>query len=139
MARSSAQQTEIEADQVDVPRVLVVDDDRSLREIFGDALRQSGYEVRTASSGRTALSVLEAGWVPCVIFLDLRMPDMDGWELSRHLRTDDRWRNIRIVVVAAHARIDREASSIGAAAWLQKPFDLARLDQQARALCRGCE
>lgn len=139
MARSSAQQNDIDSGEVHVPRILVVDDDRSLREIFSDALRQSGYEVRTASSGRTALNVLEAGWVPCVIFLDLRMPDMDGWELSRLIRGDDRWRNIRIVVVAAHARIDREASSIGAEAWLQKPFDLSRLDQQARALCRGCE
>jgi DNA-binding response OmpR family regulator len=44
---------------------------------------------------------------------------------------------VRIVVVAAHFRIDREAAEIGASAWLQKPFDLRRLEQQARTLCHG--
>jgi CheY-like chemotaxis protein len=63
------------------------------------------------------------------------MPGMDGWELSRRLQADDRWRDVPVVVVAAHFRIDREAAEIGASSWLQKPFDLARLDEETKALC----
>lgn len=123
------------APQANHPRVLVVDDDDALREIYVDALAGSGYDVRSAADGAAALRLMESGWQPCVIFLDLRMPGMDGWELARRVRSDDRWRDIRIVVVAAHFRIDREAAEIGASAWLQKPFDLGRLEQHARRLC----
>lgn len=119
------------------PRILVVDDDDALREIYVDALSEGGYEVRQAGDGAAALRILEDGWTPCVVFLDLRMPGMDGWELARRLRADDRWKDARIVVVAAHFRIDREAAEIGASAWLQKPFDLARLEHHARTLCCG--
>ncbi|HEY7848133.1 MAG TPA: response regulator [Candidatus Limnocylindria bacterium] len=116
-------------------QVLVVEDDPALREIFAGALRGYGHDVRVAGDGAEALRRLENGWAPCVVFLDLRMPGMDGWELSRRLRSDDRWRDVPVVVVAAHFRIDREAAEIGAAAWLQKPFDLARLDEETKALC----
>jgi len=62
---------------------------------------------------------------------------MNGWELARRIRSSERWKHIRIVVIAAHIQIDREAREIGAAAWLQKPFDLSRLEQHASSLCRG--
>ena len=117
-------------------QVLVVEDDPSLREIYAGALRAYGHEVRTAADGTAALATLNNGWQPCVVFLDLRMPGMDGWELSRRLREDERWSSLPVVVVAAHFRIDQEAAEIGAAAWLQKPFDLARLDEETRARCQ---
>jgi|RhiMetdeSRZDD1v2_1073273.scaffolds.fasta_scaffold62833_4 CheY-like chemotaxis protein len=116
-------------------QVLVVEDDPALREIYAGALRGYGHDVRTAGDGAEALERLKNGWEPCVVFLDLRMPGMDGWELSRRLQADDRWRDVPVVVVAAHFRIDREAAEIGASSWLQKPFDLARLDEETKALC----
>ena len=118
-----------------LPRILVVDDDDALREIYADSLAGSGFDVRSAHDGATALEILEDGFRPCLMFLDLRMPGMDGWELARRIRADERWRDMRIVVVAAHFRIDREAAEIGASAWLQKPFDLTRLEHHARRLC----
>lgn len=118
-----------------VIRALVVEDDPALRGIYGDALRQFGHEVQVAADGREALSVMESGWTPCVVFLDLRMRGMDGWELARRIRANPAWNSVRLVVVAAHVRIDREAREVGAAAWLQKPFDLDRLDEQAQAMC----
>lgn len=117
-------------------RVLVVEDDPSLREIYAGALLGYGHDVRTAVDGTEALDRLENGWVPCVVFLDLRMPGMDGWELSRRLRADTRWRDLSLIVVAAHFRIDQEAAEIGADGWLQKPFDLARLDEETRVRCQ---
>ena len=116
-------------------QVLVVEDDPALREIYAGALRGYGHEVRTAGDGAEALERLQNGWAPCVVFLDLRMPGMDGWELSRRLHADERWSELPVVVVAAHFRIDKEAAEIGAASWLQKPFDLARLDEETKALC----
>jgi CheY-like chemotaxis protein len=114
---------------------MVVEDDAALRSIFADALRDFGHEVRTAPDGASAMQILEQGWSPCVVFLDLRMPGMDGWEFARRLRADVRWQGIKIVVVAAHFQVDREARDVGADAWLQKPVDLWRLDEQARAQC----
>jgi CheY-like chemotaxis protein len=116
-------------------QVLVVDDDASLREIYAEALREHGHDVRTAADGKAALKLLQNGWKPCIVFLDLRMPGMDGWELSRRLREDERYQALPVVVVAGHLLIEHEAAQIGAAAWLRKPFDLERLDQQTRALC----
>ena len=121
----------------DEHRVLVVEDDPALREIYAGALRGFGHEVRTASDGGAALDALSNGWAPCVVFLDLRMPGMDGWEFSRRLRADTRWGEVRVVVVAAHFRIDQEAAEIGADGWLQKPFDLVRLDEETRAQCQN--
>jgi CheY-like chemotaxis protein len=71
-----------------------------------------------------------------VVFLDLRMPGVDGWELSRQMRERTGWSAIPVVVLAAHYRIDREARDVGAVAWLQKPFDLHRLEDVARSACR---
>lgn len=113
-------------------RAMVVEDDPALRGIYGDALRDFGHEVRTARDGRAALDILDSGWTPDVVFLDLRMPGMDGWEFARRLRAMPGLDGMRLVIVAAHVQIDREAREVGADAWLQKPFDLARLDEQAR-------
>jgi CheY-like chemotaxis protein len=118
-----------------VCRVLVVEDDPALREIYANALAEFGHDARSAADGTAALQILSDGFEPCVVFLDLRMPGMDGWEMVRRMRADDRWREIPVIVVAAHFRIASEARELGAAAWLQKPFDLAQLDQQARAFC----
>lgn len=117
-------------------RVLVIEDDPALREIYAGSLLERGHSVRTAANGTHALERLGDDWTPCVIFLDLRMPGMDGWEFARQLRANERLKELPIVVVAAHFRIDQEAREIGAAAWLQKPFDLSRLDEQLDALCQ---
>ena len=116
-------------------RVLLVEDDPALRQVYAGSLSEFGYVVRTAGDGAAALNQLTDGWTPCVVFLDLRMPGMDGWEFARRLHAEDRWKDLPIVVVAAHFRIDQEAREIGAAAWLQKPFDLNRMDEQIKRLC----
>jgi two-component system phosphate regulon response regulator PhoB len=117
-------------------RILVVEDDPGLRAVYAETLELSGYEVRRAADGAEALAILSSGWTPCVVFLDLRMPGVDGWELSRQMRERTGWSGIPVVVLAAHYRIDREAREVGAVAWLQKPFDLHRLEDVARSACR---
>jgi CheY-like chemotaxis protein len=67
-------------------RILLVDDDADLLELYELYFAMHGNTVRTATSGRDALGIVET-WPPHVALLDVRMPDMDGFELIRTLRT----------------------------------------------------
>ena len=104
-------------------RVLVVDDDPSIRELLSTALEEDGYEVVPAVNGQDALAVCER-WRPDVIVLDLMMPVMDGWTFAKRLRERD---EIPIVVLSAATDLARHAKTIGAAAVIGKPFDLDQL------------
>ena len=103
--------------------ILVVEDDPDLRLVHSEILMQEGYPVLTAADGVEALEVVERSGA-AVILLDLRMPRMNGWDLAARLRQHARWREIPLVVVAAHYRIADEAAAIGARAWLHKPVSI---------------
>src|SRR5687767_2508159 len=81
-------------------RVLVVDDDPSLREILHTALTDEGYEAQTATDGNHALATLRI-WRPDLIVLDLMMPGMSGWSFRRALLADASLASIPVVVVTA--------------------------------------
>jgi len=104
-------------------RVLVVDDDASIRELLSTVLEDDGYEVVPAANGEDALAVC-ARWRPDVIVLDLMMPVMDGWTFAKRLRERD---DIPIVVLSAANDLDRHAKSVGAREVIGKPFDLDQL------------
>ncbi|TMB99615.1 MAG: response regulator [Chloroflexi bacterium] len=104
-------------------RVLVVDDDASIRQLLSTALEDDGYEVVPAANGEDALAVC-ARWRPDVIVLDLMMPVMDGWTFAKRLRERD---DIPIVVLSAANDLERHAKSVGAIEVIGKPFDLDQL------------
>ncbi len=115
---------------VDGKRVLVVDDDSSIRELLHAALLEEGYEVVPATDGQDALSIIER-WKPDVIVLDLMMPVMDGWTFARRLR--ERY-DIPIVALSAVTDLARHAKGLGARDVIAKPFDLdSLLPKVARA------
>ena len=107
--------------------ILVVEDDPDLRAVHSEILSQEGYAVLTAADGVEALEITERADPPSMILLDLRMPRMNGWDLVRRLRQRAGWRDVPIVVVAAHYRIADEAATIGARAWLHKPVGIEDL------------
>lgn len=109
------------------PTILVVEDDPDLRLVHSEILSHEGYEVLTAADGIEALEVVEHEGPPVMILLDLRMPRMNGWDLAERLRQRPGWRDIPVVVVAAHYRIADEAAAIGARAWLHKPVSIDHL------------
>ena len=109
--------------------ILVVEDDPDLRLVHSEILSHEGYAVLTAADGFEALELVENGGPPAMILLDLRMPRMNGWDLAKRLREHPGWRDIPIVVVAAHYRIAEEAAAIGARAWLHKPVSIELLLQ----------
>lgn len=106
------------------PTILIVEDDPDLRLVHSEILSHEGYTVLTAADGVEALEVVENEGPPAMILLDLRMPRMNGWDLAERLRQRPGWRDIPVVVVAAHYRIAEEAAAIGARAWLHKPVSI---------------
>ncbi len=94
--------------------------------MLAEYLRFRGFAVAAARSGVEALSA--AGDVhPSVVLMDLRMPEMDGWEATRHLRNNPKTRDIMIVAVTAHALASevKRAIDAGCDAVVSKPYDLA--------------
>jgi CheY-like chemotaxis protein len=81
--------------------VLVVEDDKELRESLDDALRLEGYDVVCVEHGEAALRHLKAGARPFVILLDLMMPVMDGWTFRREMLKDKKLATIPVVVMTA--------------------------------------
>ena len=82
-------------------RILVVEDDRDIRESLQDLLEVEGYAVTTAENGRDALEVLHGMEAPSVILLDLMMPVMSGDEFLQELRKDDALASIPVLIVSA--------------------------------------
>jgi CheY-like chemotaxis protein len=107
--------------------VLLVDDDRDVRETLAALLEFEGYHVIAASNGQEALSLLQTGPPPSLILLDLLMPVMDGFEFRRLQRAHSSWASLPTVVMTAVDDPVIETSMVGAVECLTKPFDVAHL------------
>jgi two-component system response regulator MprA len=103
-------------------RVLVVDDDSSIRSFVGQALGDEGYEVRQAANGAEALDALARNR-PDLILLDVRMPGVDGWQVLDELRSAAGPQTPVVVMTASYTGQDRALQS-GAQGYLAKPFEL---------------
>jgi len=116
-------------------RLLVVDDDRALREVLRRALTLAGYDVRLAETGAAALAEV-AGGVPDAVVLDIGLPDIDGLEVCRLLRREGN-RVPVLMLTARDAVADRiDGLDAGADDYLVKPFDIDELKARLRALMR---
>ena len=113
--------------------ILVVDDDRSIREVIADLLRDQGYDVSVAENGAAALDVCRSRPNPDLIFLDLQMPVMDGIEFTRQKNDDPELSQVPVCVMTAF----RDSASIpsGTAVVLRKPLGSADLLSLARRFC----
>ena len=113
--------------------VLVVDDDRDIRELVAMKLKLDGIDVLEAPNGLAALEVLGANEVDLVI-LDLMMPVMDGVETCRAIRANDSWKNLPVIMLTARARSDdvEHGFDIGATDYVIKPFSPRELLSRVR-------
>src|SRR5947207_11923872 len=113
------------------PRILVVDDERSMRELLAIVLRREGYEVLLADNGRTAIGLLEREPVDLLIS-DIKMADMSGVEVLRAAKGIDP--DILGIMITAFASTDTavEAMRLGACDYLSKPFDIDLLKMKVR-------
>jgi two-component system, OmpR family, response regulator MprA len=116
-------------------RVLVVDDDRAVREALRLALTGAGYEVQTADSGEQALELV-AQAPPQAVLLDARMPDIDGLEVCRRVRLIDG--RVPVVMLTEREAVGDRVAGLDAGAddCVDKPFDVGELQARMRALLR---
>jgi two-component system response regulator MprA len=117
-------------------RILVVDDDPSLRQALKRALRLEGYDVELAADGAEALQRLEEGARPDALLLDVLMPGVDGLEVCRRLRRSGS--RLPVLMLTARAEVSDRVSGLDAGAddYLAKPFALQELLARVRALLR---
>lgn len=104
-------------------RVLVVDDDSDILSLVRLVLSEEGYEVDTALNGGDALALLHET-EPDLIYVDLAMPAMNGWEFLRAMRAEQLAPRTPVVLMSATALSEAELSAARAAGHLPKPFDL---------------
>lgn len=116
--------------------ILVVDDERAVRESLRRALELEGYAVELAEDGEEALRRLRLHPVPDAVVLDVLMPGLDGLEVCRRLRDDGN--EVPILMLTARSEIDSRVEGLDAGAddYLPKPFALAELLARLRALLR---
>ncbi|MGZ3639772.1 MAG: response regulator transcription factor [Ktedonobacterales bacterium] len=115
-------------------RILVVDDDRAIRELMKFALECEGYAVATLSDGGGALRMLANQTEPCIVLMDLMMPGVDGWAVCRQLAAEpELLGQHRLVVMTALRMVDADRPT-PASAILYKPFDLDQLLRLVAAL-----
>lgn len=109
-------------------RVLVVDDEEDLRLVVRMVLEAVGHDVDEAVDGRAALDRLDADQ-PDLVVLDLRMPEVDGWEVLRRLQADGRLERLPVLVLSAHIvpEVRTQVIALGARGYLAKPFSSAEL------------
>jgi two-component system KDP operon response regulator KdpE len=120
-----------------VRRVLVIDDEVAILRVLGTGLRARGYEVDTALDGAAGLATATRV-TPDVIVLDLGLPDLDGVEVCRRLRT---WTDVPIVVLSAHGTEARKVQALdeGADDFITKPFGMAELEARLRVALRHAD
>ena len=105
--------------------VLLVEDDKDIRDSMRELLESEGYEVECGANGQEALDVLQSlKNLPKVILLDLMMPVMDGFTFRERQMLDDRISGIPIVIVTADAQVNAKKARIGASGSLKKPVNI---------------
>ena len=116
-------------------RVLVVDDEKSISDLIATSLRFVGFDVRTAASGSEALTVAEE-FKPQAVVLDVMLPDLDGFEVCRQLRSEGL--NLGVLFLTAKDGMEDKVAglTIGGDDYMTKPFSLEELVARLRALLR---
>jgi chemosensory pili system protein ChpA (sensor histidine kinase/response regulator) len=111
-----------------------VDDSLTVRKITSRLLEREGYQVLTAKDGLDALEQLR-DTLPAVLLVDIEMPRMDGFDLTRNVRGDARTRDIPIIIISSRTaeKHRNQAASLGVNAFLGKPYQEAELLQQISA------
>lgn len=116
-------------------KILIVEDNEFNRDMLSRRLSRKGYEVMVAEDGNSGIQLARTAH-PDIILMDVSLPDIDGLEVTRQLKADDKTRHIPIIVITAHAMVgDRQQSlKAGADDYHMKPVELALLLTQLQTL-----
>ena len=117
-------------------KFLIVDDFSTMRRIVRNLLKEIGYQnADEAEDGSVALQKLKAGSFDFVVS-DLNMPNMNGFELLRNIRADDKLKTLPVLLVTAEAKKEDivTAAQIGASGYIVKPFTKATLEEKVQKI-----
>ena len=119
-------------------RVIVVDDDKEIREIITFVLTRNGFEVTSASNGQQLHAML-VQFIPDLIILDVMMPGEDGYQICNTLRSNPQTRHIPVIIMTAHAEdiYERISVDLGAAVHMTKPFHPFNLLEKVKVLLQA--
>ena len=121
------------ADTAQAARILVVDDDPTVRELVARHLERAGFAVTTARGGQEGLRLVRE-LHPAAVTLDIMMPDLDGWTVLAAMKGDPALASIPVVLMSIVEEKNR-GYALGAADYLVKPVDRARLIEALRNIC----
>lgn len=105
------------------PKILVVDDEQDIRLLARFILKPAGYEVAEAGDGAECLQKIEQE-DPALLLLDIRMPQMDGWQVLERVKADERFKALPVVMMSAHSsgHTLAAAQDAGCDGYVIKPF-----------------
>lgn len=112
-------------------KILVIDDEPSILEIMRIILEEAGFKVKTLDQAKNFYEVV-LEYQPNLILLDLWMPEIDGWEITKKLKEESETKNIPVIVVSAVSHAEEVAQKSGANDFLQKPFEIEDLLKHVR-------
>lgn len=121
-----------------LPKILVIDDEPDITASFQSFFGKRGFLVNTASSGKDALEIIRTS-KPDLVFLDLTLPEINGKEVLKELRSFDK--KTKVIIITGHAleseAEDEEFQSLGISAYLNKPIVLDRLLEIVESIFQG--
>jgi CheY-like chemotaxis protein len=121
---------------LEMPTVLVVDDEPLICMLASDYLRDAGYRTLEAHNARQAIDLLEKGERVDVVFSDVQMPGMDGFELQRWLRQHRP--RVKMLLSSGVENVKAASGYMGPPRWLIfKPYDMAELERRIHELLRS--
>lgn len=120
-------------------RALVVDDSRATRRVIGEIMRELGYDVTEAGNGCEGLERLAQFGNPDVVLVDWNMPEMNGLEFIKAVRSDKANRNLPMIMVTTETEMERMALAFmaGVNEYIMKPFDRMMIEEKLMLLGVG--
>ena len=122
---------------VGVPHILIVEDQPNTAEMLTSYFEAQGYEVTSVAWGKDALSFIERT-IPDLVMLDIRLPDIDGYEVCRHMRAHRRTEHVPVIFLTERRERDDILAGLklGAVDYVTKPFDVQELRLRVRNVLR---
>ena len=121
-------------------KILAIDDEEDILNLVRDILTAEGFEVETALSAEYGITLLER-YTPDLILLDLMLPGMDGWEFLRIIKSDERFKDVPVILLTCRGELRDKILGLesGASDYITKPFTPDGLIERIRTLLREKE
>jgi DNA-binding response OmpR family regulator len=116
-------------------KILVVDDDPYILMSLEFLMKKNGYEVMVARNGNEALEILNSS-VPDIVLLDIMMPDVNGYDICKYIKSTKNLKGIKVIFMSAKTRDTdiKKGYDLGAALYIKKPFSTRELVKDIKGL-----